>query len=154
MGMTGILCGLSPERRRLLVEDPGLVHDLADRSVEVPGRHFFDALRLPKRIRAALPQAKTIVALLGAALGHGFGDKGAWAYGRPRIVDAGDLEALGAELDALAEDAVLVASRAADPYLDPIETETAAADDAFLVRLRTIVRNERAREGALLVHVT
>jgi hypothetical protein len=150
--MRGLLCGLSPERRRILVEDLELVHDLGDRNVEVPGRRFFDARRLPARIRAALPGAKILDELLGAGLGRAIGAKSGWAYGRPRIVDGDALAALGDELDALPEGAVLRATRAVDPDPDPYE-DMAEADDAFLDELREIVRKERARGGALLVHV-
>jgi hypothetical protein len=154
MGMTGILCGLSAERRRLVTEEPALVHELGDRHLEVPGRLLFDALRLPTRLADRLDRHEALRALLEARLGHGIGQKGGWAYGRPRIVEAAELDAVAAELDGLPEDSTQTAARKADPDLDPIDDEIAEQDDAFLVRLRTLVTRERARSGAILVHVT
>src|SRR5690349_8541911 len=107
--MTGLVCALSPERKRLVIEEPTLVHDIADRSVDVPGRMFFEFSRLEPRLRAYLPEHAALLACLGGSLGYGFGDKSGWAYGRPRIVDGEALEALGRDLDSLPEDAVLAA---------------------------------------------
>jgi hypothetical protein len=61
MGMTGLVCALSRERRRMLHEAPKLVHDISDRTVEVPGRVFFDALRLSRRLAARLPKAALVI---------------------------------------------------------------------------------------------
>ena len=154
MGMKGFVCALSPERRRLVEEDPSLVSEIGDRNVEIDGRVFYDAGHLPERLRQWAPGCPTVVGLIEATLGRGFGAKGQWAFGRPRIVDGEDLDRLSAELAALNEDAVLEARRTADGDLDALDTEMAEADDRFLVRLRTIVARERERSGALLVHVT
>lgn len=145
MGMTGFICALSPERRRMLLDDPKLVNDIANRAIEVPGRVFFDGLRLSRRLAARLPKAAlVIVECLDGSLGEGIGKKGEWAFGRPHIVSGDDLTKVGGALDSLG--------------LGAREDEGAdgdrRADDAFLAKLGELVAKERARDGALLVHVT
>jgi hypothetical protein len=144
--MTGIVCALSPERLRIVESEPTIVHDLVDRRVEIPGRIFFDALRLPSRLRGRLPKdAMPIAACLEGRLGRGIGEKGEWAFGRPHVVDGDELARLESALDARAR-------AASDATLD--EDDARGRDDAFLDRLAAIVRQERARGGAVLVHVT
>jgi hypothetical protein len=143
--MTGLVCALSRERRRMLHEAPKLVHDISDRAVEVPGRVFFDALRLSRRLAARLPKAAlVIVELLDGSLGEGIGEKGEWAFGRPHIVSGEDLVEVGRALDSLG-----LAARG-----DEAADDERRADDAFLATLGAMVAKERARGGALLVHVT
>lgn len=150
--MTGLVCALSPERLRIVLEEPAIVHDIADRRVEVPGRVFFDALRLPSRVRKAFSPAPSLAALLDAGIGRGVGEKSGWAYGRPRIVDGDALAQLAAELEALDLDVIYDAARRDDA--DPIALEIASRDDAWIDEVRAMARAERARGGALLVHVT
>jgi hypothetical protein len=146
MGMTGIVVALSPERRRIVESDPAIVHDIANRSIKVPGRLFFDALRLPDRLRVRTTKLPTLVlACLEGRLGRGVGEKGDWAYGRPHVIEG---EELGRLADALA--AVPERATAEDPTTD----EVAMADDALLRQIGEIVTRERGRGGALLVHIT
>ena len=152
MGMKGVVCSLSPERLRILLEDPELVNDLSDRRVEVPGRLFYDALRALERLRTHLPgdAGRVVVATLSGEVGTGIGERGGWAYGRPHVVDGDDLVRLRHALDALGA----TANIDAEPDVGAIELELAEQDDAFLVSLADLVRRESGRGGALLVHIT
>ena len=145
MGMKGLVCALSPARLKILDEDPEIVNDLADREVEVPGRAFFDAARMPKRLRARLPtDALLILDCLEGKVGRGIGDEDGWAFGRPHVIEGDELGGLGAALSALKE--------MDDSELD--EDPDRMSDDAFLMRLTELVKQETARGGALLVFIT
>jgi len=138
--MTGIVCALSPARLKILEDDPQIAHDLADRTVKVPGRFFFDALRMPERLRGWLPQGSDFIFdCLDGKVGRGVGDRDGWAFSRPHVIESDDLAKLGAALASV------------EP---PDEEGEADLDGVFLQQLSELVRQELERGGALLVFIT